>query len=236
MKKFLRNFSLMLLTVPLFAQVPAKEKQALLDLYVATQGEQWIKSWDTNTPVNEWQGVTVENDHVVSLSLLFNNVQGTIPASIADLEMLRTLELSFNKITGSLPESIGDLSLLEVLAFNGNKLTGTIPASIAKLSKLKQLHLSSNALTGSIPEKIGNLTELEIFNVFDNKLEGNIPSGLAANRNLKELMVAENRLTSTADFSAVLLTNSGSKLNLKETLLNPPAQSVIAIETPDDGN
>ncbi|MAP53869.1 Two component regulator three Y domain protein [Altibacter sp.] len=236
MKKFLRNLSLMLLTVPLFAQVPAKEKQALLDLYVATHGEQWIKSWDTNKPVQEWQGVTVENDHVVSLSLLFNNLQGSIPASIADLEKLRTLELSFNNISGSLPESIGDLTQLEVLAFNGNKLTGTIPVSIAMLTNLKQLHLSSNALSGSIPEAIGNLAELEIFNVFDNKLEGNVPSGLATNRNLKELMLAENRLTSTTDFSAVLLTNSGSKLNLKETLLNPPAQSVIAIETPEDGN
>ena len=236
MKQILLSFCSCLLTAVLFAQVSAKEKQALLDLYVATQGENWISTWDTNEPVALWKGITVENDHVVGISLLFNNMEGELPASLGDLTQLRILELSFNKISGTLPESFGNLANLEVLAFNGNYLVGNIPTSVDKLSKLKQLHLSSNNLNGTIPSAIGNLEALEVFNVFDNNLHGEIPEGLANHRSLRELMVAENNLTSASHFSTVLLSNSGSNLDFKQPTLSPGATTVIAIESSDDKN
>ncbi|WP_432410907.1 leucine-rich repeat domain-containing protein [Rasiella sp. SM2506] len=233
MKRLLLTSVLALFCVIVTAQVTPKEKQALLDFYIETQGDQWVQSWDINTPVSEWQGITVENDKVTGISLLFNNVAGELPASIGDLVHLKTLELSFNKIQGALPETLGNLKNLEVLAFNGNALTGVIPGSLGNLTNLKQLHLSSNKLTGNVPTAINNLTELEVFNVFDNNLAGSLPVQLANNSNLKELMIAENNFTNIEMFSIVLLSNSGA-LDLEKRTLVPTAKTVIAIESSDD--
>ena len=219
----------------LFAQVSPTEKQALLDFYNATNGENWNTSWQLDQPVSEWKGVKIENNKVTGITLLFNNVEGIIPASIENLKDLETLELSFNKISGELPATIGNLKNLQVLAFNSNNLTGTIPATIGGLTHLKQLHISSNKLTGNIPETVKNLTSLEVFNVFDNQLTGVLPTELAQNNNLKELMVAENNFTNPEMFSIVVLSNSGASLDLtKEPTMSSPANSIIAIETNDD--
>ena len=235
MKKLLFTPVFVLFCSVLLAQVSPQEKQALLDLYVATQGDNWTQSWDLNTPVADWQGVTVENNHVTGISLLFNNVDGELPASIGDLTHLKTLEFSFNKLSGSLPSTIGNLTELELLAFNGNELSGAIPVSLGNLTKLKQFHLSSNKFTGTVPTSINNLTELEIFNVFDNSLAGDLPVQLANNSNLKELMIAENDFTNTEMFSIVLMSNTGM-VDLEQTFIVPSAKTVIAIESSDDDN
>lgn len=234
MKKALLTPVLALLSVVLLAQVSPKEKQALLDFYTATNGDEWTQSWDINTPVANWQGVTVVDAKVTGISLLFNKIKGELPASIGDLEHLKTLELSFNEITGVLPESIGELHNLEVLAFNGNNLSGPIPASIGDLNSLKQLHLSSNKLTGIVPLSLNRLNNLEVFNVFDNSLTGELPTDMASNKKLRELMIAENSFTNTEVFSVVLMSQSG-RLNLNEPLSVPAAKTVIAIES-EDGN
>ena len=237
MKKLFTTCLFSILFVGAYASISTKEKQALLDFYTATDGENWIHSWNINEPVNNWYGVTIENDKVVGLSLLFNNIKGSLPASIGDLENLRVLELSFNSISGALPDTLGNLINLEVLAFNGNNIIGNIPSSLENLTSLRQLHLSSNHLNGMIPESIGNLRQLEVFNVFDNNLVGTLPMGLANNLNLRELMVAENNLVDTSNVSAILLSNSGSKLNLNESnSITPAATNIIAIESSDDEN
>jgi len=235
MKKSLLTLLFIAFCTTLFAQVSVQEKQALIDFYNATNGENWNSSWKLNQPVSEWQGITLENDKVTGITLLFNNVEGTIPSSIENLTNLETLELSFNKINGELPTTIGNLKNLEILALNGNNVSGTIPASFGKLTQLKQFHLSSNKLTGTIPATLQNLKELEVFNVFDNQLSGILPTDLAQNNNLKELMVAENNFTNPEMFSMVLLSHSGALLDLtKEPTITSPANSIIAIETSDD--
>ncbi len=228
--------SIMLLCVTFcMAEVSVKEKQALIDFYHSTRGSEWTQQWDINSPVAEWPGVSVENNRVTAISLLFNNLQGSLPESIGDLVHLRIIELSFNKLSGSLPAAIGKLVNLEVLAFNGNYLSGTIPSTIGNLTRLKQLHLSSNQLSGEIPTLIGNLSHLEVLNVFDNKLSGDIPPQIAGISSLKELVVAENNFTNTETLSSVLLLNT-AKLDLRETGIVPAINSVIAIETEEDGN
>ena len=229
MKKALLTPVLALFSVVLIAQVSSKEKEALLDLYVATNGDSWNQSWDLSTPVSNWQGVTVTNNRVTGIRLLFNKLKGELPASIGNLEHLKTLELSFNEISGSLPESLSLLQNLEVLAFNGNDLTGEIPASIEKLENLKQLHLSSNYLVGTVPTGIDKLSNLEVFNVFDNDLTGDLPAKMASNRKLREFMIAENSFTNTEIFSVVLMSQSG-QLNLNQHLV-PASKKVMALES-----
>lgn len=235
MRKLVLSILFIAFCTTLFAQVSTQEKQALIDFYNATNGDNWNSTWELNQPVSEWEGVTLKNDKVTGITLLFNNAEGTIPSSIGNLTSLETLELSFNKISGELPATIGNLENLKVLAFNGNELTGTIPSTIGNLTQLKKLHLSSNKLSGNIPSSVKNLKSIEVFNVFDNQLTGALPTELAQNNNLKELMVAENNLSNPEMFSIVLLSNSGVTLDLtKEPTITSPANSIIAVETNED--
>lgn len=213
------------------AQVSKQEKQVLLNLYSATNGPEWNNKWNLEEPVDTWNGITVENNKVIGINLLFNNLNGTLPASLGQLKNLKKLELSFNPISGSIPTELGNLVKLDVLAINGTAVSGNIPESLGNLSNLKQLHLSSNQLSGTIPEALGNLKKIEIFNVFDNDLYGTLPKGLASCQNLKQLMVAENNFKNPADFSVILLSNSGAKIDLLENSPNTePSRSIIAVE------
>ena len=87
-----------LVSLSVFSQISTTEIQALQDLYVATNGDNWNNSWDINKPVNQWQGVTIQDNKVVNITLLFNNLEGELPSSIGQLTNLETLELSFNKL------------------------------------------------------------------------------------------------------------------------------------------
>tara|TARA_R110002020_G_scaffold11986_11_gene44560 strand:- start:1211 stop:1897 length:687 start_codon:yes stop_codon:yes gene_type:complete len=214
------------------AQVSKQEKQVLLDLYTATNGLEWNKQWNVEQPVETWYGVTVDNNKVTGINLLFNNLNGTLPASLGQLKNLKKLELSFNPISGTIPAELGNLEQLEVLAINGTAVSGNIPESLGGLSNLKQLHLSSNQLSGMVPESLGKLRKIEVFNVFDNDLHGSLPQELASCPNLKQLMVAENNFNNPDDFSVILLSNSGAKIDLlnNSSPQIEPVQSIIAVE------
>lgn len=235
MNKLLISIYLLLLSVSLFAKIPAHEVQALKDFYLATQGDEWNQSWDLDQDLKLADGLTIEDGHVVSIRLMFNNLQGQLPASISELTELRILELSFNKINGTLPASIGELKKLEILALNGNDLEGSIPSSYGKLNNLVQLHLSSNKLHGNLPDSLSKLEALEVLNVFDNQLSGSIPKGIAKNRKLKELMIAENQFENSEDVSTILLSKSGH-LNLNDNPTVPATKTIIANELSDDEN
>jgi len=216
------------------AQISSSERQILIDLYTATDGENWTNTWDLNKTASNWQGITIEENKVIGISLLFNNMTGELPATIGGLDYLEILELSFNKLHGSIPTEIGDLENLKIVAFNGNDLTGRIPPSLGNLNQLTQLHLSSNQLTGKIPETLINLNNLEVLNVFDNDLSGKIPSQLAYTRSLRELIVAENNFEATNEFSNLIL-SSGASIDLKDNhVILPEAHQIIAIESEEE--
>ncbi|MBX2827370.1 MAG: hypothetical protein KTR22_04375 [Flavobacteriaceae bacterium] len=235
MKRLLTILFSLLVTLPVLAQVPNSELQAMQDLYQQTQGDSWNQQWDLNEPVENWAGVTVKDNHVTEIRMLFNNLNGELPESLENLTELKVLELSFNKISGELPQSLGNLKNLEIIALNGNNITGEIPANMGNLTALKQLHLSSNRFSGTIPSQLENLEALEVFNVFDNNLVGTIPMGLSTIRTLREFMVAENNFGNASEISTILLSNSAN-INLEGNTLNPSAKSIIAIETSDDDN
>ena len=236
MKKLLLTPILLLFTFSLFAEVTNAEKQALVDLYLATDGENWTNTWDLNDAVSTWHGVTVTNDKVTSISLLFNNMHGELPASLGSLTHLTKLELSFNQLSGKIPASLGNITGLKILAFNGNNLDGFIPESLGNITTLEELHLSSNQLTGVIPQTIGKLTNLTILNVFDNDLEGVIPADLVFNQNLKQLIIAENNIEQSDAFAGILLFEGNKNPQFKKPSITPASKTVIAIETSDDEN
>ena len=62
------------------AQVTEQDSLALVALYNATDGPNWVNNtnWLT-TPVSQWNGVTVAGDRVTDLRLRRNLLTGEIP-------------------------------------------------------------------------------------------------------------------------------------------------------------
>ena len=136
----------------------ALEREALIDLYNATDGDHWKNNtnWCSDLPVGRWEGVWTDvHGRVYHLQLSANGLNGTIPESIGNLVNLTYLHLGHNyEITGPIPESIGNLVNLKVLMLAENKLTGTIPETIMNIAQLDDFAIYQNRLDGILSEKL----------------------------------------------------------------------------------
>ncbi|PID48114.1 MAG: Two component regulator three Y domain protein [Proteobacteria bacterium] len=186
------------------------ERVALRALYDSTNGDSWTNNtnWKTTTSICDWYGVTCNEagTNVIEIYLYNNNLAGSIPSEIGNLEYLELLNLSFNKLTGQIPSEIGELTKLKYLRLWDNKLTGPIPSEIGNLSELQDLSIRDNNLTGSIPSEIVNLTELYSILLYNNNLTGPIPSDIGNLSELKYLCLDGNNLTGQIPSSIVNLT------------------------------
>ncbi|GJN37468.1 hypothetical protein PR202_gb26426 [Eleusine coracana subsp. coracana] len=102
-----------------------------------------------------------------------NNLTGTIPASLANLSLLRFMVLGRNQLEGpSLPASAASR------ASDDSPLPST--ASRASCLPLSTTYPSLEWLqfTGSIPASLSNLTTLQWLDLSYNTLSGHVPSGL----------------------------------------------------------
>lgn len=203
------------------AQVNPQDRQALIDLYNSTDGSNWINStnWLTDD-VSTWFGVTVSDNRVTRIILANNNLNGTIPPSLANLTNLYFLNLGFNNlfdtipfslcnlinlqyfflnvnnnISGVIPPNIGNLTNLIRIDLSFNQLSGTIPSSFSNCLSLQNLYLENNMLTGTIPESLGNLTNLQNVFLDDNQLSGSIPASLSNLTYLPRLWLYDNQFT-----------------------------------------
>ena len=172
------------------------EREALIALYKATNGDNWTNNtnWCSDKPISEWYGITVQ-DGELWIDLRSNNLIGELPKEIGVFNRLTHLYLSFNNIIGTIPEGIGNLEDLKILDMTACSFEGSIPKSIGKLQNLERLEVSGNHLSGSIPEEIGNLRKLERLDLFKNNLEGNIPRAIGNLENLKYLDLSDNQLS-----------------------------------------
>ena len=199
----------------------AEDRAALIALYEATGGENWVYSinWLSDHHIDDWYGVTAHLGTVTRLGLGGNNLTGPIPpefGDLADLERLALggnnltgpippefgdlanlewLELGGNNLTGPIPPEFGDLADLERLELGGNNLTGPIPPELGRLTRLRRLNLENHGLTGPIPRELGDLADLDILGLTGNDLSGPIPPELGNLTNLRELRLNENELT-----------------------------------------
>ncbi|CUG92348.1 GP46-like surface antigen, putative [Bodo saltans] len=149
----------------------------LLELYAATNGNQWRQSasWNTSACPSQWYGVSCSSKGLMALVLPNNNLQGALPSSLGNMTSLVTVSLYGNHLTGSLHSSWSLLVNLKILFLHENSLEGTLPASWSTLTKLEQLYLSTNSLSGSLPSEWSAMTQLEQVFVFLNRLTGELP-------------------------------------------------------------
>ncbi|KAG2690917.1 hypothetical protein I3760_09G212400 [Carya illinoinensis] len=116
----------------------------------------------------------VSSLRIVDLS--FNRLQGRPNANaVWPIPEEIVIDVSYNNLVGTIPEEIGQINSLRVLNLSHNAFTGQIPPSLRKLSYLISLDLSSNKLTGKIPENLIELTLLSTLNLSFNHLVGHIP-------------------------------------------------------------
>ena len=196
MRKFVIFYILVSFASTAFAKVNEKDSLALVALYKSADGDNWTNkdNWLTAKPVSQWYGVTVSRERVTSLQLDNNNLSGTIPDDICNLDALQYLYLNNNNLSGEIPADIGNMAALYRLYLSGNNLSGRLPSSLEKLSYLVHLILNDNNLEGEIIPGIAGLENLTQLKLQNNLLEGEIPSALAKLRVLDILYLGGNYL------------------------------------------
>jgi len=201
--------SLTLLNCTTTAQVLEQDSLALVAFYNSTGGPNWNNNsgWLTG-PVSTWYGVTVDGDRVTELILFSNNLIGTLPDELGEINSLYKITLSNNQeLTGDIPESIFNVDSLVWLAIGNCALIGTIPNNIGNCAYLKSISFRENSLTGLIPSEIGNIDSLQFLYLFDNQLSGTIPPELGNCTNLWYLMLNDNQLNGTIPAELAGLSN-----------------------------
>ena len=188
-------------------QITTEECEVLEKLFADTEGEKWFRNegWlRTNQPC-DWFGVTCASTGwprpITKITLISNNVGGSLPADLSILSQLKELVIenrdavsTFATLGGDIPLVLSNLSELEVLKLSRNSLRGPVPRDLVNLEKLRVLHLDDNQLSGPIPRVLGNLTGLEELNLSTNSFEGVIPEELANIAPLKHLDLSNNNL------------------------------------------
>lgn len=189
------------------AAIPQSERDALIALYTATNGDNWTDNTNWRLPgdpsqfntagtENTWYGVTLTLDqqHVLWVQLPDNNLSGTVPPEITALGQLETLDLNYNHLTGSLPDLAG-LNALKVLDVSLNSLWFPL-TSINTLTALTTLNLSSNNYAGHIPD-LSALTNLTVLDMGCNDLHGEIPTWMTVHPGLTAIKLRHNYLEGT---------------------------------------
>jgi hypothetical protein len=206
-KKIFFAIIFILFTLFIYGSVPAQEREALIALYHSTNGDNWFNNSGWKTPPlhsdgfampgteGTWYGITVTNDHVTHVGMMYNNLIGNMPPELGNLSQLEYLVLADNyTLSGSIPKELGKLSNLLLFQASVNQLTGSIPPEMGNLKKLKGFNLYANYLSGSIPPELGNLTNLESMMMGWNLLSGGIPAEFGKLTNLEWLDFYANRL------------------------------------------
>ncbi|QTA92263.1 IPT/TIG domain-containing protein [Desulfonema magnum] len=97
-----------------FTGCPLSEREALMELYNNTDGENWYDNinWlgDRGTECS-WKGITCneERTHIVEIRLDNNHLEGKLPAALGNLSELQVISLKTNYLSGSVPKEISNL-------------------------------------------------------------------------------------------------------------------------------
>ena len=155
----------------------------LISFYNATNGANWTNKsgWEAGAAGNNcdpcglicgndvWYGLTCNlNGRVMEINLPGNNLTGSLPSTLQDINFLTLLNLQNNEIGGNLPSYLGEEYIIN-LNLSNNNFQNNIPSSY---SSLTYLALNHNQLTGSIPNSFGTSTTLDYIFLNDNDLCG----------------------------------------------------------------
>jgi len=225
----------LLFTLLVHGAISQAERDALIALYNSTDGDNWTINDDWLGPPGtecNWYGVSCDSgrNHVISLKLFYDKLNGVIPPEIGNLIYLEELDLNWTQLKGSIPSEIGNLTNLWNLDLHMTQLSGNIPTQIGNLVKLRRLYIGWSELDGSIPTEIGFLTDLEYLNLYANQLSGSIPTEIWGLTALNHLDLGQNQLAGGIPSEVANLVNLES-LGLESNKLNGSIPSDIVYLT-----
>jgi len=206
------------------------ERNALIAIHNATDGENWNRTWDLEKDPRNWYGVAIKNGVVTELNLTGNALNGYFPTNISSLTRLTKLDLSNNKLSGEVAMGISSLSSLVKLDVSNNRLIGNPTNSLSGLSNLEDLGLGGNSFT--IPDVntlLQNFNNIKILNIADLGLI-NIPAKINTFANLETLILDNNPIPFNAygNISGLtklkILSLSGTGLNQLPTQVSQRTQ------------
>lgn len=108
----------------------------LVSMFDNMNGDMWndATNWKGGD-LDTWFGVTVTSDRVTAIQLPDNNVQGTIPATVNQLDALETLDLSVNEID-AIGTNFSGLTSIQTLNLSDNNLDFDDLAGVAGVTGL----------------------------------------------------------------------------------------------------
>ncbi|XP_008225908.1 PREDICTED: LRR receptor-like serine/threonine-protein kinase GSO1 [Prunus mume] len=104
-----------------------------------------------------------------------NNLSGTIPLSICNMQEMSRISLRNNQLLGEFPQRWSLWSVIQLIDVSHNNLSGSIPNSMAIPSSLMVFKANNNNFSGEIPLFFQNCTSLVLLNLGGNKFTGNLP-------------------------------------------------------------
>ncbi|MCB0278035.1 MAG: hypothetical protein KDD94_00930, partial [Calditrichaeota bacterium] len=170
---------------------------ALISIYNNANGANWTKGWFDYRSIDTWFGVTMTGDRVTGLALPANNLDGTLPAEIGDLNELIVLDLRSNQLSGEIPAEIANLTKLITINLSDNNLTGSLPGQIGNLINIENVYLNTNSLDGTLPSSIYKMNKLKKIYLTDNLVSGPIPAGIDSLNNIEEIGFSNNHFEGT---------------------------------------
>ncbi|WP_299678832.1 leucine-rich repeat domain-containing protein [uncultured Tenacibaculum sp.] len=215
---------LLLLSLVVFwgaqGQVSQAEREALIALYNATDGDNWTNNtnWDTdpnsNSDVSTWHGVSILRNglgevRVSRVDLFNNNLTGTLP-DLSGLISTTIIRLEMNNISGELDLSKLP-SVIQYLYLFDNNLTGQIPDFSG--SNMVQLRLDNNNLQGNLSEAMFP-TSLDMLTLSENNFSGELD--LSSFNNLTSVAISDTGISYLQIPASVNGNNQGA-LRIKNT-------------------
>lgn len=210
-----------------------QDKDALIELYHATNGPNWRNNtgWLTHPNSCTWYGVECDGwEHrVMELRLVANNLSGTIPKNITKMMHVRVIVLSNNTLHGTIPDEITTLRELKRLDLSHNRLEGTIPQEIGNMPLLRVLYLNHNNLTGRIPYTVAETNTIQDLNLSNNQLGSFLTDFIG---NIRFLDLSFNQIYGLLPmFSASI-----SHLNLESNHFSGPTWKLESLSQIEDLN
>ncbi|XP_027340345.1 receptor-like protein 14 [Abrus precatorius] len=159
-------------------------------------------------------------NNLFHVNLSMNNLEGTLPSSMVEMQRVQILDLSHNNFRGELARnffsnwtSLMLLSLshnnfsgqviprfaqsakLQFLLLNDNNFTGEMYDGVLLKSSLQAMDISGNMVSGRIPSWIGNFSSLQLLSLSKNILEGEIRLQICGLKSITYLDLSENGLS-----------------------------------------
>ncbi len=142
---------------------PETDRAALVAFYEDTGGHIWgmkedYEDWTEEEDLNEWEGVTTNDDgRVTELLLSGEGLFTEIPPELGDLDQLTVLDLSNNELWGEIPHQLGNLVQLTALDLSNNsRLRNEIPHQLGNLTNLTSLNLDGTHFSLCLAHSLEN--------------------------------------------------------------------------------